>query len=84
MIQTIDPSINDIITAKIVGSLYCCESMPLHNFLKNTFIDVNHYWYPLNQGLTLSTQIDFDRIETYINNLNSSVNFKYQEWNNNI
>jgi len=67
-----------------VGSLYCAESVPLYTFLKNTFMDKNHYSYPLNQGLTLSTQIDFDRIQTYINNLNSSVNFKYQEWNNNI
>jgi|694.fasta_scaffold85062_5 hypothetical protein len=67
-----------------VGSLYCTEAMPLYTFLKNSFIDKNHFWYPLNQGFTLSTQIDFDRIETDINNLNSSVNFKYQEWNNNI
>jgi hypothetical protein len=79
-----DPSINFIVTALVSGSFYCSESIPLYTFLKNSFIDENNYWYPLNQGLTLSTQIDFNRIETYINNLNSSVNFKYQEWNNNI
>ena len=76
--QQYDPNIKG---KYVSGPLYCAENFPLYNFLTNSFIDKNHYWYPFNQGLTLATQIDFTRIETSINNLSSRLNSLYQQWN---
>ena len=64
-----------------LGPLYCGDSLPLYNFLTERLVDPNHFWYPLNQRLTLATQIDFTRLETAINNLSSKINNLYQEWN---
>jgi hypothetical protein len=64
-----------------LGPLYYGDSLPLYNFLTERLVEPNHYWYALNQGLTLATQIDFTRLETAINNLSSKINNLYQEWN---
>ena len=61
------------------GPIYCGDVLPLYNFLGNRLIDRNHYWYPLHQGLTLASQIDFTRLQTTINNLSSKLNLLYQE-----
>jgi hypothetical protein len=62
------------------GPVYCGDVLPLYNFLGNRLVDKNHYWYPLHQGLTLATQINFTNLQTSINNLSSKVNLLYQEW----
>lgn len=62
------------------GPVYCGDVLPLYNFLGSRLVDRNHYWYPLHQGLTLASQIDFTRLQTTINNLSSKVNLLYQEW----
>lgn len=62
------------------GPFYCGDVLPLYNFFKDRLIDPNHYWYPLHQGLTLATQINFTNLQTSINNISSKVNLLYQEW----
>jgi hypothetical protein len=62
------------------GPLYASDIYPLYNYLGSREIDKNHYWYPLNQGLTLATQIDFTRIEAGLNNLSTLLNNVYQQF----
>jgi hypothetical protein len=62
------------------GPVYCGDVLPLYNFLGSRLVNRNHYWYPLHQGLTLASQIDFTRLQTTINNISSKVNLLYQEW----
>ena len=63
-----------------VGMLYCGENLPLYDFLENRLVDKNHYSYPFHQGLTLATQIDFNTLQTKLNNFNTSVNSLYEKW----
>lgn len=64
----------------LTGPLYAADVYPLYNFLGSREIDRNHYWYPLNQGLTLATQIDFTRIESALNNLSTALTDLYQKF----
>lgn len=61
--------------------MYChvAETLPLYNFV-GPLIDKNHYSTPLNQGLTLATQSDFNTLQTTLNNFNTSVNNLYERW----
>jgi hypothetical protein len=64
------------------GPCYVTDALPSYGNLENRLIDKNHYFYPLNQGLTLATQIDFTYLQNALNNLNSSANSLYQKWTN--
>jgi hypothetical protein len=62
------------------GMIYCGDNSPLYNFLQNRLVDKNHYTYPFHQGLTLATQIDFNNLQTDLNNVNTAVNSLYEKW----
>jgi hypothetical protein len=68
--------------AFVSGPCYVTDALPLYGNLENRLIDKNHYYYPLNQGLTLATQIDFTYLQNALNNLNASANSLYQKWIN--
>ena len=60
--------------------LYCADSLPLYNFLQNRLVDKNHYSTPFHQEVSLATKINFNTLETTLNNFNTSVNSLYQKW----
>lgn len=62
------------------GMLYCVDSLPLYNFLQNRLVDKNHYSTPFHQEVSLATKINFNTLETTLNNFNTSVNSLYQKW----
>lgn len=63
-----------------VGMLYCADSLPLYNFLQNRLVDKNHYSTPFHEEVSLATKINFNTLETTLNNFNTSVNSLYQKW----
>lgn len=61
----------------VAGPAYGLGTMPFHNFLQGKNIDKNHYTSTLNQGLTLATKIDFERIKTASQSLITSLTNLY-------